>query len=84
MKTTITIKELSNLYNLNESVKGTKDYMKFHMQKDSKINNKWVYIGWGIPSSNIEAKVKKVKDKYYLIQNDERYVISPVVYELLI
>ena len=78
MKTTLSMKPV---YEANEQMKGTKDYMKYHMEMSSFINGKWVFIGWYVPSQYQQATIKKVKNNSYLIiehanGEKDRYVIN--------
>jgi hypothetical protein len=83
---------VQRIKNANESVKGTHDSMKYHMETYYKYGGKWRFLSWGYPIykvDNIDVYYKKWKDSEYLIfeKSDgevERYTITPRIKELII
>lgn len=96
MKKTLTSKDFELLHNANESVRGTIDYMKYHMMHEFKVKNNegkwsgWKYCSWDSAYSLDEAIVKKVGENVYIMSEcaDEygcvdRWKVTPEVNELL-
>jgi hypothetical protein len=80
---------LDKLTAANDSVRGTSEYTKYHMQSDAKTDGRWHFIGWSIPHST--GMIKTFKDKTYIITEFEgiteryfeRYEVRDSVKELL-
>ena len=95
MKTHLTVEDMNKLRDAHESVKGTNEYQKYLMENelkrrlaDGKWSN-WKFIGWYIPYSADEVKIKKVGEKVYIMCDGafgdeiERYTVTEEVNELL-
>ena len=95
MKTRLTIEDMNKLRDAHESVRGTNEYQKYLMENelkrkrsDGKWSN-WKFIGWYIPYSADEVKIKKVGEKVYIMCDGafgdevERYTVTEEVNELL-
>lgn len=84
---------LKKLHDANDALRGTPDYMKYHMEcymKDRNANNaRWKFYGWTIPHK--EGVIKTIKGTTCIVcefsgmfaQYNERYFISDEVKELL-
>ena len=95
MKTHLTVEDLNKLRDAHESVRGTNEYQKYLMENelkrrlaDGKWSN-WKFIGWYIPHSADEVKIKKVGEKVYIMRDGafgdavERYTVTEEVNKLL-
>lgn len=95
MKTHLTVKDMNKLRDAHESVRGTNEYQKYLMENELKrrlVDGKWTnwkFIGWYIPYSADEVKIKKVGEKVYIMCDGafgdeiERYTVTEEVNELL-
>lgn len=85
MKRVITKKQLETIVEAVENAKGTPGYNKYFMCIEHKNNGKWSYVGWYLPYANEDCQIKKVKDEYYIMQNNNtrRVLLTPAVIELL-
>jgi hypothetical protein len=80
---------LEKLHAANNAVKGTSEYLKYHMLCDAKTNGRWHFLCWSIPYTT--GTIKTVKDKTYIIVQytvinesyPQRYEVSRAVRELL-
>jgi hypothetical protein len=93
----ITKEEIDKICELNNSVRGTTEYTKYHMYCETKRfeNGKWTGYGSGRWASIIYKNkliVKKVKDKIYLISDAytlfgntaiDRYEVTDTIKEVL-
>lgn len=93
---TITKEQIDHINFLNENVKGTENYTKYHMLTESKSKNngkwsKWTFLGWGVPYVS-ELIVKKIKDTVYLIyegidgggyESVTRYTVTNAINDVL-
>lgn len=72
-KTDVTKADLNRLEKLNESVKGTHGYRKYHMMLECKYRiesgewSGWQFVGWCVPTP-ADMKVKKVGNNVYLMR----------------
>lgn len=84
-----TTEMLEKLSNAQESVRGTADYLKYHMECDWKYNGSWRLQSWSIPRTT--GKIKTFKGKTYIVTEYEgcferypvRHTVSEEVKELL-
>ena len=85
MKKLLTINEIEILLKENEKLKGTSDWRKYHMENTfkSQKTGKWVFASWSVPVLLMESQIKKVKNNYYIMQGDDRYLITEAVNKLL-
>ena len=96
MKKELTKDDLNLLREANESVRGTKEYYKYHMCHEYKKNKDgrwtgWKYFTWGIPYSLDEAIIKKVKDRVFIMSKEpcalthdlDRWEVTESVNDLL-
>lgn len=80
---------LEKLTAANDAVRGTADYIKYHMQFSSKHDGRWKFICWAIPHTT--GKIRTFKDKTYIIceyvgiceRYPERFEVKEEVKELL-
>ena len=93
MKTRLTFEDMETLRSAHLSVRGTPDYQRYMMQNDFKHRlgngkwSNWKFIGWYIPYSKDEAKIKRIGNDVYIMTEDEigvdRYYVTPEVNALL-
>lgn len=95
MKKTLTSKDFELLRNANDSVRGTSDYMKYHMMHEFKVKNNegkwsgWKFCSWDSAYSLDEAIVKKVGNNVYIMSENsydnsiDRWTVTEEVNELL-
>ena len=57
-------------------VKGTPEYSRYVAEYQSKINGRWKFVGYGVPSPNQEYQIKKSGGNVYLVSGTERFVIK--------
>ena len=89
MKTIITQDMIDKIINAHEQNKGTPNYTDYLMELSYKVDNRWVFCGYGIPYRiNTEYYLKKIKNKLYIyvLTKDkylERFEVNRFVSELL-
>lgn len=72
MKKTVSEHEMNKLVEANDSVRGTNDYMKYHMMAEYKTKrdgkwSKWNFLSWGVPVP-FDMTVKKVGENVFLMR----------------
>lgn len=72
MKKTVSEQDIQKLVEANDSVRGTSDYMKYHMMIEykTKHNGKWSswkFLSWGVPIP-FDMIVKKVGKNIFLMR----------------
>lgn len=76
---------LDTLREAHREVTGTKAYQRYVMEASFKRNDRWNFIGWGIPY--LPGKFKIVKGQLYIVTDaldgQERYAVSEEVAKLL-
>ena len=74
---------LEKLTAAKESVKGTLNYYWYDMPNEfkSEVNGRWNLIGYYIPRKT--GYFRKYKDRVYIITENERYLVTDRVKELL-
>ena len=81
----ITAAQLQVIRDAYESIRGTNQYCKYHMEHDFKDNKgKWQFLNYGVPYQKHDLKVKRYRDTLYIMTpDDERYVLTDAVLELI-
>lgn len=57
-------------------VKGTPEYTHYVAECQAKINGRWQFVGYGVPSPTQEYQIKKSGGKVYLVSGNDRFVIK--------
>lgn len=89
MKKEITQEMIDKIIDANESVRGTSNYTKYLMEMSCKVDNHWVFCGYGIPYRiNVSYYIKTIKDNSYIyvVNKDnslERYKLTNEIINLL-
>lgn len=92
MKRKVELEKLNILYAANEKLKGTDNYIKYHMCYETKMpNGSWAFCGWCVPSLNPDyiedCYIKTFKSKEYLYieyrNGPDRWTLKDSVKELL-
>ena len=93
----ITKEEIKKINDLNNSVRGTTEYAKYHMTQEFKYKKdgkwtRWIYAGYIDHIYRKNLFVKYVKDKIYLVTETfteldsntvDRYEVTDVIKEVL-
>lgn len=96
-KRIITNEEIEKIIALNNSVRGTSEYTKYHMYSEEKYFNNgkwsnWCAGGWADKIFVNKLIVKKVRDKIYLVSEPykvgdytymDRYEVTDTIKEVL-
>lgn len=74
------------IWSANDSVRGTSEYLKYHVQCDKKMKNYWKFTMWTIPTC--PGFFKSVRGKLYIVSDEGwcgtyRYEVSEEIKKLL-
>lgn len=77
MKRTFGAEDIRRLHEARESVKGTVDFNRYEMERHSKLDGRWRFVGWGLPGINCTGTIKETKGgKWMVTSAGDRYLLN--------